>query len=388
MDMPKSLVCMRRVGIAWAAVAAIGACSSGRDSIPAGTIALTRTLAVAGSGDTVDLLRGGRPHIAPGGQYVVLPVASTRGSLAVYAADGRLDHVFAPRGQGPGEVGYFQGRPSITSIGFGPGDSLWIEDGSTTRVSIFSPLPAAHFARSFTASRLLLQFDVTSAGLLSSPFLGAPGFFGRTKAPARGATFSMVGVPARLFSWSGEQIADFGDLIDNAHEYDVFGPTILADSNHVWHGKRNKYEIDLIARGGAVERRIVRHAAWFPKDTSAPTFPWLKPSPPRMESISVGADGVLWVLITRGSRDWAKRKPAKPPVLKPGMPMSAFPQYRANDLFEGVLEALDSKSGTVLASKELSGDYTGFVAPGMLLQEVEDDSGMITLHVWTLSVVH
>lgn len=105
-----------------------------------------------------------------------------------------------------------------------------------------------------------------------------------------------------------------------------------------------------------------------------------------MKAISVGPDGTLWVLIWRGSRDWAKHKPAKPPVLRPGMPMSAFSLYRANELFECVLEALDPNTGKVLASKELSGDYAGFVAPGLLLQEVEDDSGMITLNVWRASI--
>lgn len=176
---------MRRVALACMVATALGACSGARESNPTGTIALTKAFTMTGSGDTVDVMRGGYPHIAPGGKYLVLPVASTRGSLAVFTADGRLDHVFAPIGQGPGELNSFQGRAAISGIGFGPGDSLWIEDSNNMRVSIFSPVPFARFARSFTAPRMLNYFDVTSVGLLTSPFLSAPTAVGR-KQPPRG----------------------------------------------------------------------------------------------------------------------------------------------------------------------------------------------------------
>lgn len=342
------------------------------------------TTSVQGSGDTVDLLGYAYAERATSGWLLVSGIASTRGHfLALYDSSGRLEKTFARGGQGPGELTLAQGQPNLSGAGFVQGDSILVADGWNSRVNVFAPPPDAHFVRSYTLKRTG-AFRVSTRGLLSGAFKGAPTFFAHL-VNADSARGQMVGIPPRLLSLDGEEIARFGDVTYDRPDREVFGALAPADSDRVWVGKGDRYVVELRERGGKVVRRLERSAPWFPVDTAKPAFPWVKP-PPTVISAMAQEDSVLWVLISRASRHWAERRPKNPPAIKPGMPPRMMPQYSRGDLFEYVLEAIDARSGRLLTSRELDGDYRRFNGSGELVRAIEDGSGAFVLELSRLQL--
>ena len=348
-------------------------------------VTMTRGLTLAGSGDTLDLTRGSLLAIASSGAIAVAPVASTRGSVALYDAAGHLVRIFGRIGEGPGEFSMSMGQANISGLGFERGDTLVI-GGGRARVSFFSPPPEARFVRSYVPPPTLAFFTGTPIGLLASSYFTGhrPGTTSRPV--VRGGPIHGTVVPPRLFSWDGVPVADFGKVLDDATPDEMMGVITLVDSSRVWRAAADRYQLDLIGRGGEALRRINRVVPWFQRDTTRPNFPWVKPPPTSIKAISVGPDGTLWVLISRANRNWAMHRTLPSPVLKPGMPPQMFPQYRMDELFECVIEVLDPVSGVAIASKELSGDFTGFVAPGIIVEYVEDSTGSFTIQLWNLGV--
>jgi hypothetical protein len=241
-------------------------------------------------------------------------------------------------------------------------------------VRLFSPPPRVRFVRSFAAR--IGSFSVTESGFLSGAFMTSPAFepdFARGDKSIR-----MVGVPPRAYAWDGTRIATYGSLSGNPDERDIFGPITPAGSGDIWFASFRRYRIDLVRPDGRHVRSISRNVAWFPEDTARPDFPWVKRPPTRVQALAVD-DTVLWVLISRASRDWDKRRPRNPPVMRPGMPIQQMLPYARRDLFESVLEAFDVRSGRFLATKDLSGDFQAFNNAHQLIESREDSTGLVTL---------
>lgn len=345
-------------------------------------IELVQEVQLESSGDSLDFSLGSKPIIASNGSIVVGHVASARGMLATFAPDGTPAKIFGRPGQGPGEMGLVNGQQAFSGIGLGPGDSIFVGDGGNGRVLVFSPPPAAEFVRSFKQPFLLHSFATVPAGFMMGPSLVSPGFVPGTEPRKPGEPFSMIYMAPRVMSWDGQTIlAEYGKRVNVSDSRIPIGAYTLADSGRIWGADPHAYRIDLIENGGKVLRSLRRDVPWFPVDTTDHGFPWEKPPRTAIHSLTMDGDR-LWVLIRRAHRNWAKHSPVKPFVLKPGMPMTMMPTFRSDELFEGVIEVLDTRTGALLAAKEVSGDFFGFLSPGRLYQQVEDSSGLLSLRVW------
>jgi len=346
-------------------------------SQPSATIELTPVVALFGSGDTLDLLSYATvPRSRSGAWYLATRIASARGHVALFDSTGKATGIFVGTGRGPGEVEVSQLGPDIDGVGFGLGDTIVVgaRQGLTSRVMLFSPPPRVRFVRSFDAR--IGSFSVTDSGFLSGAFMTSPAFepdFARGDKSIR-----MVGVPPRAYAWDGSRIATYGSLSGNPDERDIFGPITPAGSGDIWFASFRRYRIDLVRPDGRHVRSISRNVAWFPEDTARPDFPWVKRPPTRVQALAVD-DTVLWVLISRASRDWDKRRPRNPPVMRPGMPIQQMLPYARRDLFESVLEAFDVRSGRFMATKDLSGDFQAFNNAHQLIESREDSTGLVTL---------
>ena len=60
---------------------------------------------------------------------------------------------------------------------------------------------------------------------------------------------------------------------------------------------------------------------------------------------------------------------------------------RMGNLFEGVIEVFDPKSGALLASRDVGGGVLGFVRPGVLCEVLEDDSGAVRIQMWDVRLL-
>ena len=331
------------------------------ESESARTIELTPRVMIAGVGDSVDL-------------YLTRPVVSARGwvaarrnyppsdLVAVYDSTGSYVQTIGRAGGGPGEL------RSLTSFGFGPGDSLWVIDGSMI-VHVFEPPPGTRFVRSFRFERPTVA-DFTPHGILVQP------------------SFSPSArryVHPRLLSWNGEELSGFA-IPDTGGKEPRFAAIALAGPDLLWIGPEGIYEMMLLGKDGTIRQRITRQADWFPEDHKPSGFPWVHPPKPRIHSISVGPDGLLWVLVRRAHRNWEQNK-SRAGQIK-GLPtprsMSAL---RIADLFEGVVEVFDPVTGNLLASRDVGGGVVDFVRPGMLCELLEDESGAIRIQLWNVKLV-
>jgi len=191
-------------------------------------------------------------------------------------------------------------------------------------------------------------------------------------------------VPPHLVAWDGTQLREYGADEPTADIHDRLPPPGLRDSAHVWVPYANAYVLELLGADGKVHQRIERRVPWFPADSGARAWGWADRPPPRIHAVIVGSDGLLWVLIRRGHRDWTPTAPAP----RPTGPVEAR-RLMANNLaevFEGVLEVLDPRDGRLVASLEVSGGVLGFPAGDLLYEVQQDDVGRVSMRLWRLAL--
>jgi hypothetical protein len=189
--------------------------------------------------------------------------------------------------------------------------------------------------------------------------------------------------PAKQIDWNGSLIRAFGRPLATATPELEFRTITPDSSGLIWSAFSQRYVIELLSSDSVV-RRLERNVSWFPDDTSTKApFPWSERPRPRIYALSLDSDGVLWVLVRRAAAHW------RPVVVTPSVPFQpnrAPSAARLADMFEGVIEALDSSTGTVLGSSIVSGSVLGFAGPRMLYDASEDSSGVVTMRILRLKL--
>ena len=232
----------------------------------AGTIELTKSVLIAGVGDSVDL-SARCARVSDHGWVAARRVEPPSDVIAMYDSTGTYRYSVGRAGGGPGEFS------SILSFGFGPGDSLWVFEFATAQV--FEPAPGARFIRSFPLSRA---------------FGGEPTPHGILVPPMYGRSYEYP----RLLSWTGEEIRRFPVPDTGSRELTQAGPVTLSGSDRLWMALERKYEMILLDSDGAVQRRVARQAEWFPAYAQPSGFPWINRPNSWIHSITVGPDSLLW----------------------------------------------------------------------------------------------
>lgn len=333
------------------------ACAGAERTTESLTIDAQPGVALRDAGDSVTLTDQTSLIAAPGGGFLVFPVEG-KGILAFYDSSGRLAAVDGRRGRGPGEFS------RINGVAFGPGDSLYVGDSDNRRLSILSPSDH-HVVRAVLATGADASFRGMPGGRLTAPVMIAR--------PEGRTSFGYQRVP-----WDGSPAVMYGSSIP----FDRAGSAGATSDGKLWIADRLTYELALFD-GPREVRRVRRDVDWFPRDTSPMTAPpWMGKGRPFISGISVDSAGRLWVLIKRKNPRYTGAGPA----LKPGVPPRGFPPLA--EIFEAVLEVLDSKTGALIDSKILPGDVLGFVSPERLYQRTDaDSSGNIKLQIWNVRLV-
>ena len=313
-------------------------------------------VAIHDAGDSVTLTDQSSLIAAPDGGFLVVRTAG-RGQLAFYDSSGRLTGTYGRKGRGPGEFS------SISGVAFGPGDSLFIGDYENRRISVLAP-GDHHIVRAELAAGGDASFREMPGGRLSAPVvIGRPG--GRQ-------SFGY-----RLAPWNGSAARTFGSSIP----FERIGSAGVTTDGKLWIADALVYELALFD-GDREVRRVRRDVDWFPRDTSPITAPrWMGKGRPFVAGISVDAADRLWVLIKRKNPNYtgaARAQAPKAPINPRGLPALA-------EIFESVLEVLDSNTGALIDSRVLPGDVLGFISPGRLFQRTDADStGALKLQVWNV----
>lgn len=346
----------------WLAALCLG-CAGGNDSSAStATIQLSTVVTLRGLDDSIDLDLG-LPAISGGGLIAAPLLYQPSGAVGLYDSSGTFLRRIGRSGGGPGEF------RRVQSVGFGPGDSLWVVD-QMFFAHLFSPGADAQFVRTVRLARANTG-ALTSEGILS-----------------RGIVTSTEGLNApHLTGWSGERRAEYGALEPAADMHDRMGALALVDSSLVWLARSRVYQLELLGSDGKVHRRLEREVDWFPPDTAAPSMPGSAPPRPSIHAISLDSEGRLWVLIRRGHRDWKPSDQRGPRPMVAPIQARQLPTRQLSEVFETVIEVLDPQTGRLIATRELGGGVLGFAAPGMLHEIEQGEMGDVSVKIHRLSLV-
>lgn len=285
-------------------------------------------------------------------------------SLLVYDNHGRFLRSIGQKGSGPGE---FQG---IAAIAPGLADSLFVFDGDSRRYSVYAP------DLSFVAAGLLpLGPELISLVLPSGEFVfGLP-----LRTPAQ------IGQPLHVVSRDGRLLRSLGS------KSGLFRPDIpwldsraigIAPAGMLWSAFRTQYVVERWnPRTGQFVSAISRTVPWFPSRMQPVRTDRADPEEPEPFLMDIREDtrAVLWVLIAVPDSNW--RRTVTRPSGAQHMQIRDPQEY-----YDTVLEALDARTGRLLASVRLPQYVRQFVADNEIGTVVEDSDGIPRLQLWRVTL--
>lgn len=306
-----------------------------------------RTVATLTSGDSV-LLAASLPAIDSRGGFAAL-LQLPEGAVGLFDSTGAFRATVGRRGTGPGEF------RSATSVGFGPGDSLWVIDRNRW-AHLFEVQASPQFVRTIALTQPSTG-EVTRYGFLSRGIVGTQGLRG-----------------PHLARWDGALKTEFGQHASVQRMGDRMQPVALLDSVRLWTVREGAYAFELLEADGSRPRAITFGVPWF--GTTPDRDPAEGGITPHVAALRVDTAGRLMVLIRRGN-------PARPSLeRRPVAPLErAAPATRSDlaEVYDGVLDVIDPVGGHLLASHRVSGGVLGFLPGDLLAEAAVDAQGNVTL---------
>jgi hypothetical protein len=280
-----------------------------------------------------------------------------RGETRVYNGDGSYLRTLTKRGGGPGEV---SGGANVATTS---GDTVYVFDSSSFRVSVFSP--EHHLIRTLNVP--LLSFAATQMG--DHLAVAAP------KAVNGNSTtlhvMTTAGVVVRSFGMPVGQVT-------NA-EFQLWRHVAASgDGKSLWAApKFDDYRLEHWSSSGKLEKLIVRLAQWFTPagaDAVSQWKPGSTPPPALIAAIREDSLGRLWVITGVAKANWQRIT-------------SANPRAAQHLIFDSWLEVIDPERAAVIARQRLPVHALGFLGADLYTYE-EDESGVPIVRILKVELRH
>ena len=276
--------------------------------------------------------------------------------VGVFHQDGRLKKVLGGRGEGPGEFTF------INHIVVGSGDTLYVYDHTQLRRSVFDP--DHEFVRTDPIPAFMRQIVPLPSALMVV----------NSSIPTR----ERVGWPLHTIGADGGVLHSFGadPPVSRPDGTSLEDRGIAIDTEGVlWVAPRNVYELSTYSAVGArfepTNRLYRRQVEWFQ--------PWTDLSPdgrprPAMKQIAFSPEDptLLWVVISVADPEWA-------PLRQP----TRSSKELINSLYDSILEVIDAKSGSVLASRRFGPTLSRLTFQGLIPALRIDDSDRVWMDIFT-----
>ena len=155
-----------------------------------------------------------------------------------------------------------------------------------------------------------------------------------------------------------------------------------AADGSIWAASWTRYRIDKWDPDGDRITRIERDAPWFRPGEESPGLPnEFEPSPVTL-GVRDWGDGLLMVVVNVADADW---RPAAPARAVQGHELLSAAQQE--ELFDTVIEVLDTRSGTVLARTRVDENAIGLVGrDGFYSYAEHSDLGEPKFVVWSVGL--
>lgn len=323
------------------------------------SIAIEEVAVLGSASDSLSIGDGSLLAVTPAG--CVVGPTDRDGELLMFKDCTGAPHQLGRAGQGPGELG------SIRAIAAWPGDSVVAFGyGKMTILSVLS------------GAGRTVRVDPDTRGQNILVLQGAPLLIVGNDHPAR-AQFTAVNA-------DGSHHATFGrpprsdlraDEMDNAV---VFGTAGAQEG--LWAGSTfYRFRLERWAVAGGPGFLIERTPTWFtPYDSTALSRFWdasaavMRPLP-HLRGIHESADGTLWVAAGVAASGWSPDSVnrAVPRTRNGEAPSRSMSR---SDHYDGVIEALDAKSGTHLISIQTPDLWVGFINDSTVYARRESSEGV------------
>lgn len=347
------------------AVMLVLCCCGSADQSARPVIELSRPLVLSGIGDSVDLVSR-KVVTSSSGFVAAFRDLSPAMGVAVFAPDGHFVNSISRQGGGPGEL------RAIQSIGFGPGDSLWVVDAMFS-AHLFTPPPYVRYVRTVRFAHAVTG-GATRFGFISPAIV-----FGGAK--------KIGGLPPILTTLDGRTRKLFGKELTAQEAERRSGPVFAVDSAKLWSAMDDEYTLDLIDGEGRVLKRVSRTVDWFPPRLKTVGFPWQIRPRPQIVDVAQSAGGALFVLVRRAHRNW--KPSSRGSSTAPSRPLTIGSALRFSGdthLFEYVLEVFNAQTGEFIGTRDLEGTVLGFAAADVLCRASETQGGSLKLTLSKISI--
>jgi hypothetical protein len=251
--------------------------------------------------------------------------------IAVFRPSGAFDHFYGRRGGGPDE--FAAARLSMI-LRVGEGDDLYVGEGPDLHV----------LGATATTTLRKTRIDIRGNDMV---------ILGRTPI-VQASIYEPNGrsTPLQIISEDGKSATGIGitsarPMVRSRVFDSLRRITLDGSGRRVWSSYANRFEFSRFDLEGREEVRVVRDADWFaPYDDLLQGEGLHVPQRPRVEGIVEANDGLLWVVISRGDKNFESIGP----------PAGEVPLNTAsldyNRFYDTVIEVIDPWAGRVLARTE------------------------------------
>ena len=150
---------------------------------------------------------------------------------------------------------------------------------------------------------------------------------------------------------------------------------------NIWAASRNRYRIDKWSPDGDRIARIDRDAPWFRAWVDWPGLVYEVRPFPELVGVRDWGDDLLMVVVRVADDDW---KPVQPRIEQGH---EVIPPTRLEELYDTVIEVLNTRSGTVLARTRVDARVAGLVGrDGFYSYAEHSDMGEPKFIVWSVGL--
>ncbi len=260
------------------------------------------------------------------------------GRLLRFSSDGVFREAIGRRGEGPGEY-------DLPVLMEGSADDLTILDPLSSRLTTIRGGEVATWRLPFRSGGFAVLRD------------------GRHVYNAFSSESDRMGHPLHVYDAATRRItSSFGDEGARGFRMDTGLPALrrrvaaAADGN-IWAARGNRYRIDKWSPDGDHIARIERDAPWFRPWEEWPGVDYEVRPLPSIVGVRDWGDGLLMVVVRLADANW---RPIRP-TLVPLASHETIEPVQREELYDTVIEILDTRSGKVLARTRVDESVVGLV---------------------------
>ncbi len=267
-------------------------------------------------------------------------------------------------GDGPGEF------RRIEDVLIDEHDSLYVFDPGTLRMTVFSP--ASEVIRTI---RVHGQPKGGEVALL-------PGYGFVMNAQMAGA--DEFRFPVHVIDRNGGVLSSFGNDSGPVRASNFFQFERAIARGHdstVWVAHRNQYQIEHWTANGELLRTFVNRRDWFDRYDEFRVRDESNPPLPEVRALSEISPDIVMVLIWVSATDWPAGTEERF-----GHGVRSLGVVDFNRAYDTIIEAIDVKSGRLLASRRVDPAIAGFLNDNHVFSYREDEEGKPSTALWQVNL--